>query len=68
MDDVAQKIESQLALSVNRLSSEVRIVSEGSVSRLSEVVQLALPYASQVTVGRASLEDVFVAKTGRAWE
>jgi len=68
VDDVAQKIESQLALSVNRLSSEVRIVSEGSVSRLSEVVQLALPYASQVTVGRASLEDVFVAKTGRAWE
>jgi hypothetical protein len=55
-------------LSVSRLAAEVRIASEGSLSRLNEVVQLTLPYASQVTVGRASLEDVFIAKTGRAWE
>lgn len=68
VEEVAGKIEKQLSLSVSRLTSEVRIVSEGSLSRLNEVVQLTLPYASQVTVGRASLEDVFIAKTGRAWE
>lgn len=68
VDEVAEKIERQLSLSVSRLAAEVRIVSEGSLSRLNEVVQLTLPYASQVTVGRASLEDVFIAKTGRAWE
>lgn len=66
--EVADKIERQLSLSVSRLAAEVRIASEGSLSRLNEVVQLTLPYASQVTVGRASLEDVFIAKTGRAWE
>lgn len=68
VDEVANMLERQLSLSVSRFVSEVRVVSEGSLSRLNEVVQLTLPYASQVTVGRASLEDVFIAKTGRAWE
>lgn len=68
VEEIATKLEQQLSLSVSRLASEVRIVSEGGLAHLNEVVQLTLPYASQVTVGRASLEDVFIAKTGRAWQ
>lgn len=68
VEEIAAKLEQQLSLSVSRLASEVRIVSEGGLAHLNEVVQLTLPYASQVTVGRASLEDVFIAKTGRAWQ
>lgn len=65
--EVAERIERQLSLPVNRLDAEVRIASQEGLTKLNDIVQLTLPYAAQITVGRASLEDVFIAKTGRAW-
>ena len=67
VEEVASRLERELSLVVCRLPSEVRIVTPGSLGRLSEVIQLTLPFASQVTVGRASLEDVFISKTGHEW-
>jgi ABC-2 type transport system ATP-binding protein len=64
---VASTLETQLSLQVRRLPAEVRIASEGVLQALPDIVRVVMPYASQVTVGRASLEDVFIAKTGRQW-
>lgn len=67
VDLVASTLETELSLVVRRLHAEVRIVSEGVLQKLPEIVRAVMPHASQVTVGRASLEDVFIAKTGRQW-
>jgi len=67
VDLVASTLETELSLVVRRLPAEVRIATEGVLQALPEIVRTVMPHASQVTVGRASLEDVFIAKTGHQW-
>jgi ABC-2 type transport system ATP-binding protein len=64
VDEVADKLERELALVVKRLPAEVRVTTDGALERLSEVTKAVMPWSHQVTVGRASLEDVFISKTG----
>ncbi len=61
---VAQILNERLGIDSKILDQQVRITTPKASSSLSAVVDETKAFASSVSIGRPSLEDVFIAKTG----
>ncbi len=61
---VARILKDRLSMEATILDQQVRITASTAMSSLSSVIEETKALASSVTVGRPSLEDVFIAKTG----
>ncbi len=61
---VARILKENLRMECTVLDQQVRITSPEAMSVLSSVIEQTKSLASSVMVGRPSLEDVFIAKTG----
>lgn len=61
---VASILSERLNMASKTLDQQVRITAPEAMTCLSAVIEETKALASSVTVGRPSLEDVFIAKTG----
>ncbi len=61
---VANIIKERLNMESRIVEQQVRITAPEAMSSLSAVIEETKALASSVTIGRPSLEDVFIAKTG----
>ncbi len=62
--DVARILNDRLGITSKVLDGQVRITTPDAMSSLSAIIEQTQSLASSVLVGRPSLEDVFIAKTG----
>jgi ABC-2 type transport system ATP-binding protein len=62
--DVARLLKENLRLECNVFDQQVRITAPDAMVSIASVIEMTRTLASNVTVGRPSLEDVFIAKTG----
>jgi ABC-2 type transport system ATP-binding protein len=67
-DDVvaAQQQMRELGLSPQRIHQHLRVESDSPAALVSVLVEKLGDQAQSITVGRPSLEDVFIARSGRA--
>lgn len=63
--EVEAILRDQLGLQVQRLHHQLRVQSDAPESLIPRLMTALGDRAQSITVGRPSLEDVFVAKTGR---
>ncbi len=61
---VARILKDRLSMDSKILDQQVRITAAGAMSSLSAMIEETKAFASSVSIGRPSLEDVFIAKTG----
>ena len=61
---VARILNERLKIASKILDGQVRITTPDAMSSLSTIIEETKSLASSVLVGRPSLEDVFIAKTG----
>jgi len=61
---VASILLNRLKMDSKILDHQVRITATQAMSSLAEVIEATKSVAESVTIGRPSLEDVFIAKTG----
>ena len=61
---VARILKDRFSMESKILDQQVRITASEAMSSLSSVIEETKALASSVTIGRPSLEDVFIAKTG----
>jgi len=64
-EEVAKKLEDELNVASEAMDRQVRITSERGDELVSDVYRCCGELAESVTVGRPTLEDVFVAHTGQ---
>ena len=62
--DVARILNDRLGITSKVLDGQVRITTPDAMSSLSAIIEETQSLASTVLVGRPSLEDVFISKTG----
>ncbi len=62
--EVARILKEDLQMDCKVFDQQVRITAREAMSSLSSVIEGTKALASSVTIGRPSLEDVFIAKTG----
>ena len=63
-DEVARLLKQNLKLESRVFDQQVRITAPEAMASLSSILEQTRSLASTVVVGRPSLEDVFIAKTG----
>ncbi len=61
---VARILKDRLSMDSKILDQQVRITAARAMSSLSAMIEETKAFASSVSIGRPSLEDVFIAKTG----
>jgi ABC-2 type transport system ATP-binding protein len=69
-NDVAraeQMLRDQLGLSPQRLHHQLRLQAESPVTLVPALIETLGEEAQSINIGRPSLEDVFIAKTGQAF-
>jgi len=64
-EEVAKKLEDELKVASEAMDRQVRITSERADELVLDVYRCCGELAESVTVGRPTLEDVFVAHTGQ---
>lgn len=62
--EIASMIEEKLMLKVSVFDQQLRIATSDANQLLPSILDLAQAKSTSVTIGRPSLEDVFIAKTG----
>ncbi|TWT95540.1 ABC transporter ATP-binding protein [Neorhodopirellula pilleata] len=71
MDAAERMLRGELSLACQRVNKTLRVNVDGSVTDVADLVGTVARKLGQnahsVAIGRASLEDVFVAKTGKAF-
>ncbi|MEM9826670.1 MAG: ATP-binding cassette domain-containing protein [Planctomycetota bacterium] len=65
---VASILENDLHLEAKRVHNQFRVLAPEPAGLLPELMQRLGDQADSVTIGKPSLEDVFVAKTGKRFE
>jgi len=61
---IANRLQQRLNMSCIIVDQQVRIAATDAMELLPVILEETTPHATSVTVGRPSLEDVFIAKTG----
>lgn len=61
---VARILNERLKIASKNLDGQVRITTPDAMSSLSSIIEETKSFASSVSIGRPSLEDVFISKTG----
>ena len=64
---VESMLRDQLGLSAQRIRHQIRLQTDSPASLLPVLIEKLGDRAESITIGRPSLEDVFIAKTGQAF-
>lgn len=63
-NDVASKIRDRLSIEPQVTTTEVRLRIPDANQYINQIMDVSQSMATSITIGRPSLEDVFIAKTG----
>jgi ABC-2 type transport system ATP-binding protein len=63
-DEVERVLREEFGLQPQRIENQLRLQSDGAATLVAQLAERISQHSESITIGRPSLEDFFVARTG----